>query len=251
MGVKTSGGDLTFARDSREGERAMKRVFPLLIIVGVFAVSVLGAWYWKRSAVSHELTTDQRQGRKSSPAKQKLGATPAHERGPGVAPVMLEEFADFECHACGVVYPIMKQIEQEFGSQLVVVFREYPLAMHKNGMTAAQAAEAAGLQNKFWEMHDLLFQNQKDWSKVADVRPLYREYANQAGLDVEKFERDVASAEVTKRIAADRERGEWVGIESTPTIFLNGREIPFETLTAPDKFKELIRTELSSPEKKN
>jgi protein-disulfide isomerase len=229
----------------------MKRIVPLLIIGGVLAVSVFGAWYLKRSSASAPLTTDQKQGRKSSPAKQKPGATPAHERGPDTAPVMLEEFADFECHACGVVYPTMKQIEQEFGSQLVVVFREYPLAMHKNGLTAAQAAEAAGLQNKFWEMHDVLFQNQKDWSKVADVRPLYREYANQVGLDVDKFERDMANPEVAKRIAADRERGEWVGIESTPTVFLNGREVPFETLTAPDKFKELIRTELSSPEKKN
>ncbi|HEY6805797.1 MAG TPA: thioredoxin domain-containing protein [Pyrinomonadaceae bacterium] len=229
----------------------MRRVVPLLIIVGVLAVSVLGAWYLKRSAASSELTTDQRQGRKSSPAKQKLGATPAHERGPSSAPVMLEEFADFECHACGVIYPIMKQVEQEFGSQIVVVFREYPLAMHKNGMTAAQAAEAAGLQNKFWEMHDVLFQNQKEWHQVADVRPLYRGYASQVGIDVEKFERDMASDEVAKRIAADRERGGWVGIESTPTVFLNGREVPFETLTAADKFKELVRAELNSPEKKN
>jgi protein-disulfide isomerase len=227
------------------------KVIPILIIGSVLGVSVLGAWYLKRSTTPVPLTDPQRQSRpQNRSSAPKPGAEPAHTRGSSDAPVMIEEYADFECGGCGVVHPIMKQMEKEFGSRIVVVFREYPLSVHKNGLTAAQAAESAGLQGKFWEMHDLLFENQKTWHAAAEVLPLYREYANQIGLSVEKFERDMASDVVKSRISADHERAAWIGVNSTPTAFLNGREIPFEILTSADKLRDYIRTELSSAETK-
>jgi len=226
----------------------MKRALPVLIIVIVLAVSVLGAWYMKRSRSSTSADKPQRQIRVQNTAPAKLGATPAHMHGPSDAKVVIEEFADFECGGCGMVHPIIKQMEKEFGPRIAIVFREFPLAKHKNGMNAAQAAEAAGLQGKFWEMHHLLFENQQTWEGLSDVRSLFRDYANQAGLDVERFERDMVSDTVKNRIAADQARAASIGISSTPSAFLNGREIPFETLASADKLRELIRVELASPE---
>jgi protein-disulfide isomerase len=229
----------------------MKRLIPILIIGAVLATAVSGGWYLKRSATRAETLDSQRQPRTQNKSKgTKRGAEPAHMRGPDDARVVIEEFADFECGACGVVHPIVKQIEKEFGSQIAVVFREYPLSMHRNGLTAAQAAESAGLQAKFWEMHDLLFENQKEWHQVVDVRSLYRGYASQAGVSVEKFERDMTNETVKTRISADNDRAASLGVNSTPTAFLNGREIPFETLTSVEKLRELIRAELSSAETK-
>jgi protein-disulfide isomerase len=225
------------------------KVIPILIIGSVLGVSVLGAWYLKRSSTSAPLSDPQRQSRVPNKSNApKPGAAPAHTRGPSEAPIMIEEFADFECGGCAVVHPIMKQMEKEFGTKIVVVFREYPLSVHKYGMTAAQAAESAGLQGKFWEMHDLLFENQKTWHAATDVLPLYREYAKQIGLAVDRFERDMASDVVKNRIAADHDRAAWIGVNSTPTAFLNGREIPFETLTSVDKLRDFLRTELSAVE---
>jgi protein-disulfide isomerase len=225
----------------------MKRILPVVIIVGVLAVSVVGAWFVKRSRDGKSNNTQRRQTVQNR-ENLKPGASPANMHGPSEARVVIEEFADFECGGCGMVHPIIKQMEQEFGSKILIVFREYPLASHKNGMTAAQAAESAGLQGKFWEMHHVLFENQQTWHNVADVRALYRDFANQIGLDVDKFERDMSSDSVKRRIAADIERANSMGVNSTPSAFLNGREIPFETLTSVQKLRDLIRAELALPE---
>ena len=230
----------------------MKRALPLLIIGGVLVASLAGAWYWRRSASGNPLSVPEKGSRQQSKSgNPKLGAVPAHSRGLSDATVMIEEFADFECGGCGAVHLIMKDIENEFGSRIVVVFREYPLAVHKNGMTAAQAAESAGLQGKFWEMHDLLYDNQKTWHQLTDVRPLFREYASRLGIAVDRFERDMSSEMVNSRISLDRERAGWIGVNSTPTAFINGREIPFEALTSREKLRDLIRAELSVGPTKN
>jgi protein-disulfide isomerase len=102
---------------------------------------------------------------------------------------------------------------------------------HPHALEAAHAAEAAGLQGKFWEMHDRLFRNQRDWSKAADVRAVFTDYARALGLDVERFTRDLGGAEADARIVADHERARTLGVTSTPTFFLNGREL------SPDKLK--------------
>jgi len=226
----------------------MKRVVPVVIIIIVLAVSVLGAWYMKRTRITPSPQNAERQSRVDKRTGSKPGALPAHTHGPVEARVMIEEFADFECGGCGFVHPIIKQMESDFSSRIAVVFREYPLAIHKNGMSAAQAAESAGLQGKFWEMHHLLFENQKTWHGVTDVRPIYRDYANQLGLDVDRFEREMTSDTVKNRISADQERAVSLGVNSTPTAYLNGREIPFEILTSAEKLRDLIRAELASPE---
>lgn len=141
----------------------------------------------------------------------------------------LEEFGDFECPPCKDLYPLLKAIEAEYGSRLKVVFREFPLTpAHAHALTAAQAAEAAGLQGKFFEMHDLLYENQTELKKMFDVRPTYEGYAKQIGLDVEKWKSDMTGAAVEQRIFLDGNRAHAMGVKGTPSVFINGTELPFE-----------------------
>lgn len=175
------------------------------------------------------------------------GAEPAHAQGNASAPVTLEEFGDFECPPCGMLHPVLKAMEAEFGSaKLRVIFREFPLVpTHVHALAAARAAEAAGLQGKFWEMHDMIYEHQKDWHDAFDVRPIFESYATKIGLDLEQFRRDNSSEIVERRIFLDGKRAHSLGVKGTPTVFLNGREVPFPSLD-PAKLKPLIEAELAA-----
>jgi protein-disulfide isomerase len=226
----------------------MKRALPIVIIVGVFGTSVLSFWYLRRPVAG-----PAGPGTPVAPANRtgpvKLGAEPPHALGDMNAPVMLEEFGDFECSPCGLLHPVLKTIKAEFGSGVVIVFREFALVTkHKHALEAAQAAEAAGLQGKFWEMHDVLYESQKTWRESTDVRPIFEEYAGKAGLNLDRFKQDRSSETVNRRISLDRQRGDWIGVIGTPTVFLNGREVPLKSLSA-DKLRALINAELKSPGK--
>jgi protein-disulfide isomerase len=224
----------------------VKRALPFVIIVGVLGATLLSVWYLKRSAA--ETPRSDAPGI-SNPASKtgavKLGSEPPHALGDLNAPVMLEEFGDFECPACGKLLPVLKSMKAEFGPSVVIVFREFPMSKHAHALAAARAGEAAGLQGRFWEMHDLLYENQKAWHDAADTQPLFEEYATRIGLDLDRFKRDLRSEVVDRRIVLDRERGTWIGVNSTPTVFLNGREVPIGSLTS-DKLRELINAEIKS-----
>jgi protein-disulfide isomerase len=159
------------------------------------------------------------------------GAAPLHVRGEPGAPVVLEEFGDFECLPCSKLFPALLTLEQEFGQKLVVVFREHPLRMHKYALDAARAAEAAGLQGKFWEMHDMLYQNRGSWVPAPYVRPYLTEYATALQLDVDRFKEDLDGKQVADRIVADQERGDSLAIDRTPVVFVNGEKVPVPDLT--------------------
>ena len=197
----------------------MKRYLPFVIIIGVLIVSTATAmWLYRRSA---------------EPEPSNVSSAPpdttaqAHVRGESNAPVTLEEFADFQCPPCGLLHPELKKIEDEYGSRLKVVFRHYPVVtLHKHALQAAHAAEAAGLQGRFWEMHDMLFQNQAMWDKADDVRPIFSDYARSLNLDVGRFNTDMDGTEVAKRILADQDRARQLRVRGTPTLFINGRQLP-------------------------
>lgn len=134
----------------------------------------------------------------------------------------------------------------EFGDKLSITFREFPLVpTHQHALAAASAAEAAGLQGKFWEMHDLLYEHQGEWKKEFNVRPIFEGYAKQIGLDIERYQRDMIGDLVAQRIFADGKRGHSLGVSGTPTVFINGREVPFENLPA-EKLRIVIQNELRS-----
>jgi protein-disulfide isomerase len=145
------------------------------------------------------------------------------------SPVVLEEYGDYQCPPCGLLHPEIKKLEAEYGNQLKVVFRHFPLTkMHRNALDAARAAEAARNQNKFWEMHDRLYRNQLAWKDQADPRPMFISYARELSLNVERFTRDLDSPEIEQRIAADVQRGSGVGVSGTPTVFIEGHMLRTE-----------------------
>jgi protein-disulfide isomerase len=147
--------------------------------------------------------------------------------------VALEEFGDFECRPCGDLSPILEKIEQDYGARLRVIFRQCPLAMHRHALDAAHASEAAGLQGRFWEMHDLLYRNRFIWPRAADVRAVFNDYAKTLGLDVERFKKDMDSEQVKARIVADQQRGASLGVDRTPVLFINNGRVAETALNPP------------------
>jgi protein-disulfide isomerase len=156
------------------------------------------------------------------------------------SPVVLEEYGDYQCPPCGLLYPVLKEIEHEYGNQLRVVFHHFPIPkLHKNAMVAAHAAEAARNQNKFWEMHDRLYRNQKAWAEQEDPRPIFISYARELGLNVDQFVRDMDSPQVDQRVTADIERASSMGVTGTPTVFIDNYQLRYEH-TNPDGLRRGI-----------
>jgi protein-disulfide isomerase len=141
-----------------------------------------------------------------------------HVAGPDEAPVTLVEYGDYECPYCGMAYPIVKTAQRELGSQLRFVFRNFPLAeTHPHARLAAQAAEAAAAQERFWEMHDMLFEHQ-----YALAKDDLMGYAKSLGLDTAQFTRDLEAGTYAKRVRDDFRNGVRSGVNGTPTFFVNG-----------------------------
>jgi len=195
----------------------MKRYLPFVIVAAVAVLTAGGGAILYRAK--------QRTSAVGNVTATSPGQEPLHIRGDSGAPVTLEEFGDFQCPSCATVSAVIGQIEQDYGHRLRVVFRHYPLAMHSHAIEAALAAEAAGLQGHFWEMHDLLYKNQAVWSKASDVRTFFTAYARSLGLDVERFAKDSNSDEVKGRVFWEGQQGVSRGVKNTPTLFINGREL--------------------------
>lgn len=224
----------------------MKRYLPFIIIVGVLSVALgVGVALWHSSkktgspsetftAASPAPTASQPASPNRLPVSQpgKPVADNAHARGGADAKVTLEEYGDYQCPPCGALFHEMKTIEKEYGDEIRFVFRHYPLPNHKHAVTAAHAAEAAGLQGRFWEMHDMIYQNQMSWSPANDARPVFLQYARDLNLDIDRFTRDMDSPEVAARVRSDYERGASQRVEGTPTMFINGRQMRPEAVSA-------------------
>lgn len=161
-------------------------------------------------------------------------------KGNKEASVTIVEYLDFECEACGAYYPLMKQLSEEFKTDVRFVNRYFPLPGHKNGMQAALSVEAASKQGKYWEMHNKLFDEQKNWGEKPAADPkIFEGYAKEIGLNVEQFKKDVLSKEVMDRVERDKSSGEKLGVNATPTFFLNGEKL--QNPKSPEDFKTLIK----------
>ncbi len=137
--------------------------------------------------------------------------------------VTLIEYSDFQCPACLAYYPLVKQLGQEF-KNLTIVYRYFPLSQHANAWPAAQAAEAAGQQGKFWEMHNMLFDNQNTWAGSTSPEEIFNAYAQSLGLDMNKFKADFNASVTKTKIQVDYQSGA-SQIDGTPTVFLNDQKI--------------------------
>lgn len=161
-----------------------------------------------------------------TPSKSNIVPISDHILGNQDAKIILVEYSDFQCPACGAYHPIVKQLNLELAGRIKFVYRHFPLTqIHSNARLAALFSEAAGKQNKFWEMHDVLFENQNKWSDDKDAKDLFIEYARSLNLDIEKFKNDLASDDVKGKVEEDFQSGVKLGVNSTPSFFLNGTKL--------------------------
>ncbi len=151
----------------------------------------------------------------------------------GEGEVQVVEFGDFQCPACAQAFPDVQRLKEEFEGDITFVYKHFPLPGHANARPAADAAEAAGAQGKFWEMHDKLFETQSQWASVADPTSIFAQYAEELELDREAFTEALTSSAHAETISDDQSDGYAVGVSGTPTFFINGKQqssFDYETL---------------------
>ncbi len=177
-----------------------------------------------------------------SAQEKSRGAVPPFIAGNWDARVSLEVFNDYQCPACALFNEKLKTVESLHKHDVKIIFRNYPLtAHHRNALPAALAAEAAGLQGKFLQMIDLLYEKQSEWATATDARRFFKDYARQLDLNLALFARDMDGKGLRERIRLDVERATSLGLQGTPTVLLNGKEIPFTQL---EKIERLVADEL-------
>jgi protein-disulfide isomerase len=179
-----------------------------------------------------------------------------HVEGNNAKKVTLVEYGDYQCPICGSYYPVVKQAVSHFSNDIQFQFRNLPLtSLHQNAFVAARSAEAAGLQGKYWQMHDLLYQNQNDWAQTSNAQPIFEGYAQELGLNVTKFKQDYASEQVNNLINADLAAFQKTGQDqATPTFFINGKYFDnsnFATDAGPsvDKFTKVLNDAIAAQSK--
>jgi protein-disulfide isomerase len=152
--------------------------------------------------------------------------TNENSKGDPEASITIIEYSDFQCPACASYYALAKQLLEEHGDEIQFIYRNFPLTnIHPQAELAAYAAEAAGLQGKFWEMHDLLFENQAAWSNNPQAEETFIAYANELGLNTEWFINDLESKEVKNKVDDDTRKARLDSVNSTPSFFINGQKI--------------------------
>ncbi|WP_258070047.1 DsbA family protein, partial [Arthrobacter sp. SX1312] len=156
---------------------------------------------------------------------------------------VLVEFLDFECESCLAAYPVVEDLSEEYGENLTVVSRYFPLPGHPNSETAAAAVEAAAQQGRFKEMHARMYETQPEWSHTSEDRsPVFRGFAEDLGLDMAAYDAAIADPATMERVNADKNDGMALNVEGTPTFFLEGRKIQPATL---EEFRSLIETAIA------
>ncbi len=214
----------------------MNNYRPFLIIALVLLVAAVGTALLLRSNQRRDSSSRDADTELSDKAKKNLSADTI---------VTLEEFGDYQCPPCGQLNPTLKKLKQEYGDRLNFIFRNLPLTkIHQNALLAAEAAEAARVQNRFWEMHDLLYENQSLWKDDVNPRSIFIQFAKDLGLNTWQFTRDMDGKQIQMRIEADEDAAAKQGIDGTPTILINGRQLRAE-MTTPEGVRKGIEVMLS------
>ena len=186
-------------------------------------ILALAAMVWGLALLGSGPSTDN-----SAKLSEQLGSDD-HVRGNALAKVILVEYSDFQCPACAQFYPIVKQLEQKYGKDILLAYRHFPLPGHDKSQLAARAAEAAAIQGKFWEMHDKLFENQNYWSTKSNAEEIFIDFAVSVGCNRDKFVSDLNSPAVAERVQKNIASGNASGVDSTPTFYLNGAKLNLQT----------------------
>ncbi len=170
----------------------------------------------------------------------------SHKAGKADSKVVLQEFGDFQCPACKAYSTIIQQLKNEYGDRVAFQFSHFPLTqIHTNAFISSRAAEAAGKQGKFFEMHDLLYEQQDSWSQVADPTSIFVSFATQLGLNAEQFKTDMVASATTEAINADRKVAQDLGSSGTPTFVLNGKKMD-KSPTSIEEFKKILDEALAA-----
>lgn len=205
-----------------------------LIIMGILVLGFVGFLVF------------QNRGEDTSSNGDQAVQASEHTLGAGTGNVTLVEYGDFQCPSCASYFPVLESVKEKYGDRITFQFRHFPLTqIHQNAMAAHRAAEAAAKQDKFWEMHDLLYERQNLWAQSNNAAAIMEDYATELALNVEQFKSDFASAEVNATINADIAAGNEFGISGTPSFVLNGEKIENPEPTI-DAFSEVIDTALES-----
>ena len=208
----------------------------ILIFVGIFVVS--------------KNSSNQSGGQSNSSSSKATN----HVEGQGSKNVTLVEYGDYQCPVCGAYYQPLKEVFTQFSSDIHFQFRNLPLpSLHPNAFSAARAAEAAGLQNKYWEMHDMLYENQTNWASSSSPQTIFTGFAKQLGLNVDQFTKDYVSQKVNDSVNADLAEFDKTGQSmATPTFFLDGTYLPNTNVSdsktgqpSVDKFASVLRAEIA------
>lgn len=224
------------ARKGKQAERR-RRWFLWGGLIAVLVVIVIGA---------------SRLANTGSPVDRPLLSNDTIEEGEWTkgnpeASIVLIEYSDFQCPACGLFFPAVKELSEQYADDVLVVYRHYPLrSIHEHAQLAGQAAEAAGMQGKFWEMHDILFERQGEWSSGLGQKATFTRYAQELGIDVERFKEDLTSDGARDAVNRGYISAVAAGINSTPTFFLNGK--PVSASPNVSAFAELIDPLLNVPD---
>lgn len=198
---------------------------PLVLIVAAVIVAGGIAIYMSRQGSTAAESLDAQGG--SAPSVTVPPPGGGRIRGAADAPITLVEYGDYQCPTCGLYHPITQELLQRYPGKLKLEFHHFPLiTMHSNAMAAALAAEAAGNQGKFWEMHDQIFEGQKEWGDLRNPNPnaeaVFLRYALRLGLDSNKFMQDMRSPAIRDRVLADVTKGNAI-VKGTPTFVLDGQ----------------------------
>ena len=205
-----------------------------LAILAVIVVGIFGVFLLTRSDTA------------TSPSGESASAS-SHSRGKLDSTVEVVEYADFQCPACGQFFPIVDQVYQTYGNRVKFTFRHFPLdTIHPNARAAHRAAEAAGNQGKFFEMHDLLYKNQSAWVQLSDPTPVFEGYARDLGLDVAVYSKDFSAQATNNVINADLTEGKGKGVDSTPTFYINGVKVTNSELGSVEAFSKKIEEALAA-----
>lgn len=215
----------------------------IIVFIGVFALT--------------QNSNDSSSG--SSGNKNSSGSQESHNvTGKGGKGVTLVEWGDYQCPVCEKYSAPLNQLAEKYKTDIYFQFKNLPLTqIHQNAFAAARAAEAAGLQNKYWQMHDKLYENQNSWVSASDPLSIFSQYAQQIGLNVSQFKTDYASSKINRTINADLAAFAKTGRDqATPTFFLNGRYIENSQFTDPqtgnpsvDRMSQVIQAEIDKVSK--
>lgn len=203
----------------------MSKEAKLVSIIIAIVIVVAGVGFFLMKSTPQEVTDNGPSTTAPVDKQEALNRSTPNVRGKTDSTITVIEFADMQCPGCAAANPQVDNLVKQYGDKVKFVFRHFPLPMHKNAMVAADAVEAAGEQGKFWEMVDELYARQPEWDELSDPKPVFRQIAQNMGLDAEKFDKSLVTHPHRDRINQDKADGAALGNPGTPTFYINGEQI--------------------------